>query len=187
MEAGRIIIGRNGIGKMDRSAQVFFRKAAVTDIDPVWRIILQAKEQMRLLGSRQWQDGYPALDDIRRDIADGCGYVLAAGKRSGRLWRRAVRRRTRLTAAIEGEWLCQPPYVVVHRLAVAQEMRRCGLATRFMREVETFARNAGLHSFRVDTNFDNRYMRSLLSALGFTYCGEIFYADGSRRAYEKPL
>lgn len=64
---------------MDRSAQVFFRKAAVTDIDPVWRIILQAKEQMRLLGSRQWQDGYPALDDIRRDIADGCGYVLAAG------------------------------------------------------------------------------------------------------------
>ena len=63
----------------------------------------------------------------------------------------------------------------------------CGLATRFMREVETFARNAGLHSFRVDTNFDNRYMRSLLSALGFTYCGEIFYAHGSRRAYEKPL
>ena len=89
--------------------------------------------------------------------------------------------------SIEGEWLCQPPYVVVHRLAVAQEMRRCGLATRFMREVETFARNAGLHSFRVDTNFDNRYMRSLLSALGFTYCGEIFYAHGSRRAYEKPL
>ena len=33
--------------------------------------------------------------------------------------------------SIEGEWLCQPPYVVVHRLAVAQEMRRCGLATRF--------------------------------------------------------
>lgn len=89
--------------------------------------------------------------------------------------------------SIEGEWLCQPPYVVVHRLAVAQEMRRCGLATRFMREVETFARNVGLHSFRVDTNFDNRYMRSLLSALGFTYCGEIFYAHGSRRAYGKTV
>ena len=171
---------------MDRSAQVFFRKAAVTDIDPVWRIILQAKEQMRLLGSRQWQDGYPALDDIRRDIADGCGYVLAAG--NGPVAYGAVLFGGEPAyGSIEGEWLCQPPYVVVHRLAVAQEMRRCGLATRFMREVETFARNAGLHSFRVDTNFDNRYMRSLLSALGFTYCGEIFYADGSRRAYEKPL
>ena len=171
---------------MDRSAQVFFRKAAVTDIDPVWRIILQAKEQMRLLGSRQWQDGYPALDDIRRDIADGCGYVLAAGNVPV-AYGAVLFGGEPAYGSIEGEWLCQPPYVVVHRLAVAQEMRRCGLATRFMREVETFARNAGLHSFRVDTNFDNRYMRSLLSALGFTYCGEIFDAHGSRRAYEKPL
>lgn len=171
---------------MDRSAQVFSRKAAVTDIDPVWRIILQAKEQMRLLGSRQWQDGYPALDDIRRDIADGCGYVLAAGNVPV-AYGAVLFGGEPAYGSIEGEWLCQPPYVVVHRLAVAQEMRRCGLATRFMREVETFARNAGLHSFRVDTNFDNRYMRSLLSALGFTYCGEIFYAHGSRRTYEKPL
>ena len=122
------------------------------------------------------------MDDIRRDIADGCGYVLAAGNVPV-AYGAVLFGGEPAYGSIEGEWLCQPPYVVVHRLAVAQEMRRCGLATRFMREVETFARNVGLHSFRVDTNFDNRYMRSLLSALGFTYCGEIFYAHGSRRAH----
>lgn len=100
---------------MDRSAQVFFRKAAVTDIDPVWRIILQAKEQMRLLGSRQWQDGYPALDDIRRDIADGCGYVLAAGNVPV-AYGAVLFGGEPAYGSIEGEWLCQPPYVVVHVL-----------------------------------------------------------------------
>lgn len=104
---------------MDRSAQVFFRKAAVTDIDPVWRIILQAKEQMRLLGSRQWQDGYPALDDIPRDIATVAGMYWLPGNVPVAYGCRAVRRRTRLTARLKGR-LCQPPYVVVHRLAVAQ-------------------------------------------------------------------
>ena len=90
---------------MDWSAQVFFRKAAVTDIDPVWRIILQAKEQMRLLGSRQWQDGYPALDDIRRDIADSCGYVLAAGNVPV-AYGAVLFGGEPAYGSIEGEWLC---------------------------------------------------------------------------------
>ena len=166
--------------------ELVFRQAVPHEVPLIMQIIRQAQARMHAAGSRQWQDGYPALDDIRRDIADSCGYVLAAGNVPV-AYGAVLFGGEPAYGSIEGEWLCQPPYVVVHRLAVAQEMRRCGLATRFMREVETFARNVGLHSFRVDTNFDNRSVRSLLSALGFTYCGEIFYAHGSRRAYEKPL
>lgn len=80
---------------MDRSAQVFFRKAVVTDIDPVWRIILQAKEQMRLLGSRQWRTGIP-LWTISGGILRTVAGMYWLRETFRRLWRRAVRRRTGL-------------------------------------------------------------------------------------------
>lgn len=89
--------------------------------------------------------------------------------------------------AIEGKWLSEQPYVVVHRLAVADEMKQKGIATLFMQKVEEFSRGKGIHSFKVDTNFDNFYMHKMLERLGFVYCGEIIYGRGVRMAYEKLL
>ena len=43
----------------------------------------------------------------------------------------------------------------------------------------------GVHSIKVDTNYDNFYMQHLLRSLGFTYCGDVIYPQGSRLAYEK--
>jgi hypothetical protein len=37
--------------------------------------LLQSKEQMRRANSRQWQDGYPAIDNITAGIENGYGYV----------------------------------------------------------------------------------------------------------------
>ena len=45
----------------------------------------------------------------------------------------------------------------------------------------------GVTSFRVDTNYDNFYMLRIFDKLGFTYCGEVCYDSGLRRAYEKLL
>ncbi len=89
--------------------------------------------------------------------------------------------------AIEGRWLTAGPYVVVHRLAVADEAKRRGTATAFLRHVETEARARGMRGFRIDTAHDNRYMRRLLRTLEFTLCGRIRYRSGERLAYEKPL
>ena len=72
--------------------------------------------------------------------------------------------------AIEGRWLTAGPYVVVHRLAVADEAKR-----------------RGTRGFRIDTAHDNRYMQRLLRTLEFTLCGRIRYRSGERLAYEKPL
>ena len=89
--------------------------------------------------------------------------------------------------AIEGRWLTAGPYVVVHRLAVADEAKRRGTATAFLRHVETEARARGMRGFRIDTAHDNRYMQRLLRTLEFTLCGRIRYRSGERLAYEKPL
>ena len=87
----------------------------------------------------------------------------------------------------DGSWLSEQPYVVVHRLAVANEMKQKGIASLFMQKVEELSRSQGIHSFKVDTNFDNFYMHRMLEKLGFSYCGEILYQRGSRMAYEKLL
>lgn len=88
---------------------------------------------------------------------------------------------------IEGAWLTTGGYVVVHRLAVADGMKGRGVATEFMRRIEALARQRGVGSFRVDTNFDNRYMLRMLPRLGFAYCGKVYYRSGERLAFEKLL
>ena len=90
-------------------------------------------------------------------------------------------------AAIEGAWLTDGDYVVLHRMAVADGEKGRGVATEFMRRVEAMACGRGTGSMRVDTNFDNRYMLRMLGRLGFVYCGKVRYRSGERLAFEKTL
>ena len=89
--------------------------------------------------------------------------------------------------AIEGAWLTDGDYVVLHRMAVADGEKGRGVATEFMRRVEAMACGRGTGSMRVDTNFDNRYMLRMLGRLGFVYCGKVRYRSGERLAYEKRI
>lgn len=162
------------------------RKAVKADTERIWEIIGQAKEQMRLLNTLQWQDGYPSLENITRDIESGYGYVLCLENKAI-AYAAVIFDGEPAYNSINGNWLSDQPYVVVHRLAVANEMKKRGIATLFMQKVEDLCLLKKIYSFRVDTNFDNYYMLRMLSALGFTYCGEITYERYKRMAYEKRL
>ena len=87
----------------------------------------------------------------------------------------------------DGQWLSGQPYVVLHRLAVADRWKRQGMAVRYMQAVCDLALSRDIRSFKVDTNYDNFYMQRVFSRLGFTYCGRIRYDAGERMAYEKLL
>ena len=163
---------------------IFFRKAIVADTERIWQIILQAKERMRLRGTLQWQDGYPTLEIITGDIEKGYGYVLCRDNRVI-AYAAVVFDGEQAYNSIIGNWLSDQAYVVVHRLAVADEMTQRGVATLFMEKVEALSRRNNIFSFRVDTNFDNQYMQKIFAKLGFTYCGEVFFRGNARMAYEK--
>jgi N-acetylglutamate synthase-like GNAT family acetyltransferase len=163
-----------------------FRKATSSDAERIWEIIQQAKAQMRKLNSKQWQDGYPAPANIDNDIKHGYGYVLCS-EDCVIAYGAVIFDGESAYEAIDGQWLTNEPYVVVHRLAVADEAKQRGIATEFMHRVEELSCGKGIYSFRVDTNFDNHYMLRMLSNLGFSYCGEVKYNQGLRRAYEKML
>ncbi|KAA6302860.1 MAG: hypothetical protein EZS26_001030 [Candidatus Ordinivivax streblomastigis] len=166
--------------------KITFGKAEKADAERIWQIILQAKAQMRQMNSQQWQDSYPAIENISSDIENGYGYVLSK-ESSVIAYGAVIFDGEPAYETIQGKWLNNYPYVVVHRLAVADEVKNRGIATMFMREVEKLSKGKGIRSFRVDTNFDNVFMQKILVDLEFTYCGEIFYDKNMRRAYEKRI
>lgn len=164
-----------------------FREAVAADTSRICEIIAQAKAQMRALGSMQWQTGYPAREDITQDIARRAGWVLCTPNNCVMAYGAVIFDGEPAYDHLEGKWITDLPYVVVHRLAVADEAKRQGLAKRFMLHTEALARERGFGSFRVDTNFDNNYMLRMLAGLEFVHCGTIHYQSGERLAFEKSL
>ena len=171
---------------MDKSSYDIFRIATAADIDRCWQILQQGKAQMMREGKHQWTETYPARANVVQDVAARHAYVL---ERSGVVIAYAA-------VIIDGEpaytqlsdkWLsaANEHYVVVHRLAVADEAKRQGVAAQFFNHAMQFATSNGIHSIKVDTNHDNFYMQHLMKSLGFTYCGIITYPQGERLAYEK--
>lgn len=89
---------------------------------------------------------------------------------------------------IDGKWMDDSPYVVIHRLAVRAGYERQGLAVKMFDFAHTLAAERGITSARVDTHRDNSQMQSLLAGQGYKLCGEITLQSGAKRiAYQKQL
>lgn len=165
---------------------MLFRQAIEKDLDTICTIIDDAVSYMLAEGRQQWSRSYPARSHIAGDVANSCGYVLE--DETGIVaYGAVVFTGEPAYEQLDGKWGTDGPYVVVHRLAVADRARGHGLSYIFMRETERLALRNGTHSFRIDTNFDNVQMLRLMTRLGFTYRGEITYSNGLRRAFDKEL
>lgn len=161
-----------------------FRKAHPKEIDEIWEILQFAIQSRKNDGSQQWQDGYPNRDSIVQDLDNDCAYVLADDK--GVLAYGAVIFDVEPAYNnIEGKWLSDGDYVVVHRVAAAERSKGMGIATRFFNEVEKLAKSKNIHSIKVDTNFDNLAMLRIMEKLGYHYCGEVYFRGSARKAFEK--
>ena len=160
--------------------------ATEADLQAVIELVAQGRAALARQGVDQWQDGYPSPETVRRDLLRGDGRIVRIDGAAA-AYAAFVFDGEPAYAEIDGTWLDQAPYVVLHRLAVAQEVKGQGIATEFMRRTMTLARARGTGSFRIDTNFDNRCMLRLLAKFGFVRCGEIHYAGDPRIAFQKIL
>ena len=80
---------------------------------------------------------------------------------------------------IDGAWLTDEPYGVIHRIASYP-----GVHGVFAAIIDFAA--ARYSHLRIDTHRDNRIMQHLIAKHGFTYCGIIWLPDGTPRlAYER--
>lgn len=163
------------------------RKATGTDAGPVWTLLRKAIEKRKQEGSAQWQDGYPNPTVVAGDIGKGYGYVCTDEAGHIVAYTTLIFDGEPAYEALEGKWLTERPYAVIHRLAVDQEKAIKGLGTWMMQAVEAVCRQQGIFSIKADTNFDNTGMLRVFEKLGYTYCGEVYFRGAARQAYEKRL
>lgn len=163
-----------------------FRKATQEDLRTAAALIEQAKVFLRENGVDQWQTGYPNEEAIAGDLLRQEGYVMeAAGQ---------VRGYACISFAgepcyddLEGKWLSDLPYGVVHRMAIDNCCKGKGAAPAFFRFAEELCGERDIRSIRVDTDADNRMMRRVLEKQGFTYCGTVCFDNSEKIAFEKLL
>lgn len=163
-----------------------FRKATSQDAPEIWKILEQAILRRKNDGSNQWQDGYPNPDVVKKDIELGYGYVLTLGDRIIAYSAVLVNDEPAYTE-IEGKWLTNGDFVVVHRIAVANDYLGRGLSSKVMEFIEKLALEKGVFSVKVDTNFDNPAMLRIFEKLGYSYCGQVYFRGSARKAFEKVL
>jgi len=155
------------------------RKTTMQDLDTVMGIYDDGRTIMRESGNAaQWQGGHPNQEKILRDIASGSSYVcLDSGEIIAVFYFAVTPDPT--YAKIDGAWLNDLPYGVIHRIA-----RRKGA-----KGVGAFCINWCFEqhrNIRLDTHCDNVPMRNLMDKLGFTYRGIIWLETGDERmAFQK--
>lgn len=171
---------------MTKKNEIHFRKAETSDINAVWEIIQQSIERRRKDGSQQWQNGYPNLKTVESDVEKGFGHVLTVNNEIA-VYVALIFNDEPAYSSIEGAWLTNGEFVVVHRVAVSENFAGQGLAKKLFDYIEDFTKSQNVLSIKVDTNYDNLAMLKILESKGFTYCGEVFLAGGVRKAFEKVL
>ena len=149
------------------------------DIDKICTIYAEARDFMRDNGNpNQWSNNRPTRETIERDIKEKKSYVCVHNEEIAAVFFYNTERDPTYTK-IDGAWINNDPYGVVHRIARARNAKGAG---SFCLEW-CFEQ---CHNLRIDTHRDNAPMRKLLDNLGFRYCGIIWLENGDERlAYQK--
>ncbi|WP_294213158.1 GNAT family N-acetyltransferase [uncultured Chryseobacterium sp.] len=164
--------------------EIVLRKAQQEDKDIIWSILQQAIARRKKDGSSQWQQGYPNEDTVETDITNGFGYVMTVDGVIA-VYTALILNDEPAYSNIDGAWLSEGEFVVVHRVAVDERFAGQGMVKKLFDHIEDFTRSHGIPSIKVDTNFDNIAMLKILESKGYSYCGEVYLAGGIRKAYEK--
>ena len=127
----------------------------------------------------QWAaPGFPPDSLLLRDIARGGGFVILS-EESIIAYFALLPSPEPTYDYIDGAWLTDEPYGVIHRMASYPDVHGIFAA------ILDFAASRYAH-LRIDTHRDNRIMRHLIEKHDFTYCGIIWLEDGTDRlAYER--
>ena len=156
-------------------------KATLSQFSRIMDVYAQARQFMAQNGNPdQWGTAYPSEEMIRQDILNRKCYVNLDGDQIRAVFYFAVEADPTY-GYIEGAWLNNAPYGVIHRIAVGESGK--GVAA----ECFAFAAER-CDNIRIDTHEKNFPMQRCLGKNGFARCGIIYLEDGDPRiAYQKVI
>lgn len=165
------------------------RLANLNDLQSIMEIVTDAVKLLKDNKVNQWQNGYPNIEVITKDINSKNLYVYCDNEKVVGFAYISSEEETSYEVIYNGSWLQKGKYIVVHRIAVKKEYLNKKIAWKLLTEAVNIARSNKIRSIRVDTHRDNLIMNNFLKKFGFTKCGEIFLvnyidSDKLRIAYE---
>ena len=166
------------------------RRSNENDIELLLALFAEARTTIAKLGIDQWQNGYPDIEVIKRDIARGESYVYIENGELLATFAMLQNTEHSQNTIYNGEWKSgdTTAYTAIHRFAIAVRARGRGIAGEILAFAKEYARKNGKFSLRIDTHEGNVVMRRMLEKNGFFCCGVIYLENGDARvAYEKLL
>jgi len=157
------------------------RKTRMEELDAMMELYEGGRRWMRQNGNlNQWTNGYPSREQIVDDITSGNSYVVEEDGQVLAVFYYIHGRDVEPTyAVIDGEWLDDEPYGVIHRIASS------GKVPGMVQLCSDWALEQW-PVLRIDTYQDNHPMQTALERAGFSRCGVIRLKDGSPRiAFQK--
>lgn len=153
-------------------------KASQADLERILEIYERARQFMRENGNpNQWKNVHPPKDSLIENIEQQKLYVLKEdGIIHGVFFFDKGPDPT--YDYIEGEWLNDKEYYVIHRIASSGET--VGVLKRCVEYCLQFTDN-----IKIDTHADNKIMQGAIEKLGFVHCGIIYVPGyGPMKAYQ---
>ncbi|MEG1904627.1 MAG: GNAT family N-acetyltransferase [Bacteroidales bacterium] len=165
-------------------APLHIRPAAAADLPAIMELIGQAQSDFKAAGIDQWQDGYPNETAILSDIKASESYVILSDDKIVATAMISFAGEPTYNT-IEGAWITDNPYAVIHRVAVNRAVKGRGIARQIIEWTRQMCIDNGIPSIRIDTHQDNKAMQRCAARAGFRYCGIITLTSGAKRlAYE---
>lgn len=163
------------------------RKAGIEELSDIMKIYDQGRRYMSQEGNpTQWGISYPPCELVEEDISRGATYVCTLDGEIGAVFYFNIGEDPCYYKIVDGEWRNDRAYAVVHRIAVGDEMRRHGVASKCIDYAVARCREAGIYDLRMDTHKENIPMQRFLEKCDFRMCGKVYVEDGSERiAYHK--
>lgn len=153
-------------------------KASQADLERILEIYERARQFMRENGNpNQWKNVHPPKDSLIENIEQQKLYVLKEdGIIHGVFFFDKGPDPT--YDYIEGKWLNDKEYCVIHRIASSGET--VGVLKRCVEYCLQFTDN-----IKIDTHADNKIMQGAIEKLGFVHCGIIYVPGyGPMKAYQ---
>lgn len=163
---------------------ISYRLTQNSDLPDIMKIIGQAQDYFKNKGIDQWQNGYPNEETFIHDIEMNHSYVFLSEDRVIATAMISFDGESTYDQ-IEGMWMNDEPFAVVHRIAVDSELKGQNIAGQIFDIVKALCLKNGIRNIRVDTHRENLSMQRVLEKWGFCYCGIIWLRDGAERlAYQ---
>ena len=162
-----------------RILKLEYSKANISQLEEIFSVYSAAIITMENAGIHQWDEIYPAKEDIAQDIQKNQMYIGKEGQKIAVCFTLSEECDEEYQ---NGAWEWPDArFNVIHRLCVNPEFQNRGIAAKTLDFIENLSKSQGYESIRLDCYTENPYSRKLYEKAGYSVVG---YADWRKGRFE---